>query len=212
MSNVHWRQAILLAGFLAGLASPPSFAADAARSAADQREIGAVYSVLLHSGDVFKSLGRGQNQCWVIADTTVNIDDMNPSLAPDAQLKPPSYNPKPFQEALADFNARKYQRVTLPPSSSSQYVILSPDEAAAFRASRTSATADSSGQRYSSCGGITYFSDVYFSTRRTAALVYMLNWCGSLCGQGEWVYLEKHDGQWVPRSGQAGIVSGASPY
>lgn len=167
---------------------------------------------MLHGNNAFKNLGRGQNQCWAISDTTVNFDDMNPKLAPDAQLKPPSYDPKPFQEALADFNARKYQRVTLAHSPGAEYVIVSPDEAAAFRGSRTSATAAGSGQRYSGCGGLTYFSDVYFSRHRTAALVYMLNWCGSLCGQGEWVYLEKQDGQWALRSGQASIVSGARPF
>jgi hypothetical protein len=210
--SMQWRRAILMAGFLAGFACSQSRAADPAHSAADQREIGAIYSSLLHNGDVFKNLGRSQDQCWAVADTTVNIDDMSPSLAPDAQLKPPGNDPKPFQEALADFNARKYQRVTLAHTSSSQYVVLSPAEATAFRAARTSLTDDDTDQKYSNCGGITYFSDVYFSARRTAALVYMLNWCGSLCGQGEWVYLEKRDGQWALRSGQAGIVSGAKPF
>jgi hypothetical protein len=208
--SIRWGLSILLAGVLTGsaFARPP----DPVHTAADQHDIGAIYSALLHNGAAFKNLGRGQDQCWAIADTTVNIDDMNPSLAPDAQLQPPGNNPKPFQEALADFNARKYQRVTLPHSSNSQYVVLSTDEANAFRASRTSVDGGDSDQKYSSCGGITYFSDVYFSARRSAALVYMLNWCGSFCGQGEWVYLEKRDGQWAMRSGQAGIVSGARPF
>ena len=51
--------------------------------------------------------------------------------------------------------------------------------------------------------GITYFSEVYFNTAQTAALVYILDWCGNLCSQAEWVYLEKQDGAWVRRSGKA---------
>jgi hypothetical protein len=207
--TMRWALSILLAGLLTGSlsAQPP----DPVHTA-DPHDINAIYSALLRSSNVFSNLGRGQNQCWAIADTTVNFDDMNPKLAPDAQLRPPNNNPKPFQEALADFNVRKYQRVTLPHSSNSQYVVLSPDEANAFRESRTSTTAGDGSQKYSNCGGITYFSDVYFSSHRSAALVYMLNWCGSLCGQGEWVYLEKRDNNWVLRSGQASIVSGARPF
>jgi hypothetical protein len=206
---MRWGLSILLAAILTG----SSFALDPDPvHLADPRDIAAVYAALLHGSAAFTNLGRNQNQCWAVVDTTVNFDDMNPKLAPDAQLRAPSSDPKPFQEALADFDARKYQRVTLPPSNSSQYVMVSPDEADAFRASRTAATAGGSGQRYAGCGGVTYFSDVYFSAKRTAALVYMLNWCRSLCGQGEWVYLEKRDGQWILRSGQAGIVSGAKPF
>lgn len=200
---------------LAGVFTASAFAgapADPGRTSSEQHDIEAIYSALLHNNDAFGNLGRGQNQCWAIADTTVNIDDMNPALAPDAQLKPPNNDPRPFQEALADFNARKYQRETLKHSPGSQFVMVSQEEAATFRASRTSATAGAGGKKYSSCGGITYFSEVYFSSHRTAALVYMLNWCGNLCGQSEWTYLEKRDGRWSLRSGRAGIVSGARPF
>ncbi|HYK37004.1 hypothetical protein [Alloacidobacterium sp.] len=208
---MRWGLSMLLAGLLTGSALAGSNA-DPVHTSAEQRDISAVYSALMQRSDVFKSLGRGQNQCWAIADTTINIDDMNPAVAPDTQLKPPGNDPRPFQEALADFNARKYQREALTHSSSSQYVMVTPEEASAFRASRTSATAGAGGKRYSSCGGITYFSEVYFSSHRTAALVYMLNWCGNLCGHGEWVYLEKRDEHWALRSGQEGIVSGARPF
>jgi hypothetical protein len=34
-------------------------------------------------------------------------------------------------------------------------------------------------------------------------LVYILDWCGNLCSQAEWIYLEKQDGVWVRRSGKA---------
>ena len=46
-----------------------------------------------------------------------------------------------------------------------------------------------------------FFSAVYFNQNLTAALVYVNVWCASLCAAGQWVYLEKHGGQWVRRSG-----------
>ncbi len=51
--------------------------------------------------------------------------------------------------------------------------------------------------------GITYFSEVYFNVAQTAALVYVLDWCGNLCSQAECVYLEKQNGAWVRLSGKA---------
>jgi hypothetical protein len=48
---------------------------------------------------------------------------------------------------------------------------------------------------------------VYFDTKHAAALVYMNDWCAHLCSAGTWVYLEKHGGHWVRRSG---VVSGGA--
>ena len=180
-------------------------------SAIRQDDVSAIYSVLMH-GPAFQALGQRSGQCWGVVDRTVNIDDMNPALAPDAALKPPSYDPKPFEEALADYNARKYQRQSITRiSHGSSYPLLTPEQASDFRASRTGVSASGAG-RYADCGGITYFSDVYFSNRHNAALVYMLNWSGSLSSHGEWIYLEKQNKDWVQRSGQAAITSGAKPF
>ncbi len=89
-------------------------------------------------------------------------------------------------------------------SSRRPYVLLSPDDSAQFKASRTSMDATSSMQStYDDYLGITYFSEVYFNVAQTAALVYILDWCGNLCSQSEWVYLEKQNGVWVRRSGKA---------
>jgi hypothetical protein len=73
-----------------------------------------------------------------------------------------------------------------------------------LRASRTDPDANSDAQEaYSGYLGITYFSEVYFNVAQTAALVYILDWCGNLCSQADWVYLEKQNGVWVRRSGKA---------
>jgi hypothetical protein len=202
--------AIIFAGFVSAQpgADPP------AHLTGDQQDVYAIYSLLM-PGAVFTNLGSSQNQRWAIADTTVNIDDMNPALAPDAALKPPSGADRQFHEAVVDFNLRKHLRdpIIRGFKLDRSYILLTPSEAGDFRTARTHASpGDGLAQKYAGYPGINYFSDVYFDSQRDAALVYTLNWCGSLCGQGEWVYLEKQNGRWVRRSGQAAIASGAQPF
>jgi hypothetical protein len=162
-----------------------------------------IYSLVM-PGQVFQDMDAGQS--WAISNTTVNEDDMDPKLAPDATLQPPSDNVQGFTEAVNDYNQRKKERMVLRrrfrlPRS---YVLLSPADSAAFKASRTSMNASSSDQStYGNYLGITYLSEVYFNVGQTAALVYILDWCGNLCSQSEWVYLEKQNGVWVRRSGKA---------
>ncbi len=157
-------------------------------------------------GQVFIDMDSGQGAPWAISATTINEDDMDPKLAPEATLQPPDDNPHAFREAVSDYNQRKKERMVLHRRFhlSRSYVLLGPNAAADFRDSRTSLNATSDMQStYGSYLGITYFSEVYFNVAQTAALVYILDWCGNLCSQAEWVYLEKHDGVWVRRSGKA---------
>lgn len=162
-----------------------------------------IYSLLM-PGQVFIDMDSGQP--WAISDTTVNEDDMNPKLAPEATLQPPDDNPEAFREAVNDYNQRKKERLLLKRrlKLNRPYVLLSPSDAAQFRATRTAMDATSAMQSaYGNYLGITYFSEVYFNVAQTAALVYVLDWCGNLCSQSEWVYLEKQNGAWVRRSGKA---------
>jgi hypothetical protein len=165
----------------------------------------AIYSLIM-PGQVFTDMDSGQNQPWAISATTVNEDDMDPKLAPEATLQPPTDNPHGFQEAVYDYNQRKKERMTLKRrlQLSRPYVLLGPNSTAQFKESRTSLNATSDMQStYGNYLGITFFSEVYFNTAQTAALVYILDWCGNLCSQAEWVYLEKQNGVWVRRSGKA---------
>ncbi len=162
-----------------------------------------IYSLVM-PGQVFQDMDAGQP--WAISNTTVNEDDMDPKLAPEATLQPPSDNVPAFTEAVNDYNQRKKERLVLRRHLHlpRPYVLLSPADGAAFKASRTSVNATSSEQStYGNYLGITYFSEVYFNVAQTAALVYILDWCGNLCSQSEWVYLEKQNGVWVRRSGKA---------
>jgi hypothetical protein len=162
-----------------------------------------IYSLIM-PGQVFTDMDSGGP--WAIADTTVNEDDMNPKLAPEAFLQPPADNPRGFQEAVSDYNQRKKERLVLTHhfKLSRPYTLLAPPDVAGFKAARTSPMGSSGDQStYSQYLGITFFSEVYFNTAQTAALVYILDWCGNLCSQSVWVYLEKRDGAWVLRSGKA---------
>lgn len=162
-----------------------------------------IYSLVM-PGQVFQDMDAGQP--WAICNTTVNEDDMDPKLAPDATLQPPSDNVQAFTEAVNDYNQRKKERLVLRRHLHlpRPYVLLSPADSAAFKASRTSVNASSSDRAtYGNYVGITYLSEVYFNVAQTAALVYILDWCGNLCSQSEWVYLEKQNGVWVRRSGKA---------
>ncbi len=164
-----------------------------------------IYSLVM-PGQVFTDMDSGHNQPWAISDITINEDDMNPKLAPEATLQPPEDNPHAFHEAVMDYNQRKKERLVLKRrfKLDRPYVLLGADDTAQFRAARTSMSATSAMQSaYADYLGITYFSEVYFNVAQTAALVYVLDWCGNLCSQAEWIYLEKQNGTWVRRSGKA---------
>ena len=56
-------------------------------------------------------------------------------------------------------------------------------------------------QTQSGYPAVNFFSEVYFNGKQTAALVYRNVFCGRLCANGQWIYLEKQGNQWVRRSG-----------
>jgi hypothetical protein len=164
----------------------------------------AIYSLLL-PGELLRNQDSSQTQRWAIADTTVSATDINPALAPEAALQAPKDHPKWFHDAVNDYNARKNQRMPLMRDFQldQPYMLLTASEVAEFHSVRTSMNISSAQrQKYSGFPGITYFSEVYFNPSHTGALVYMLDWCGNLCAQAEWIYLEKRGGQWVRRSGK----------
>lgn len=155
------------------------------RSAADSY---AIYSLLLPGGSL-DMISPTKARSWAVADTTVNITDMNPAVPPGAQLKDPPDNKEAFEQALRDFKIRQYERFHLTASgfSGSKPDLIDQQRVQEIR---------DSGQ-----GGIVFFSAVYFNDNNTAALVFVNTWCAHLCSAGQWVYLEKQGGQWVRRSG-----------
>ena len=163
-----------------------------------------IYAMLM-PGQLFEDMGSGQGQAWAIGKTTVNEDDMDPKLAPDATLQPPDDNSNGFKEAVNDYHQRKKERLVLTRrlQLSQPYVLLGPNDVEQFKASRSVDSNSELQSKYGNYVGITFFSEVYFNIAQTSALVYILDWCGNLCSQAEWIYLEKRDGVWVRRSGKA---------
>jgi hypothetical protein len=149
----------------------------------------AIYSLLLHD-DPYPGLPQKQGPL-AIADTTINITDMNPAIPPDGQLQPPKNNPDAFREAVQDFQARRFERLQLRHNFhlDVDYTLLNPGDVAAYKSTQSGYPA------------VNFFSEVYFNSKQTAALVYRSVFCGRLCANGQWIYLEKQGSQWVRRSG-----------
>ncbi len=170
---------------------------------ADRADISAIYSLLM-PGVPFAGMSLSQAPHFAIAAQTVNIDDMNPAIPPDGQLQPPTDNGNAFREAVQDFYTRKYERMQIPSQVQIHRPVtfLEPADVAELREALTGIDPGSQlKDKWAGYPGITYFSEVYFNTAHTAALVYMNNFCANLCANGQWIYLEKKNNQWVRRSG-----------
>ena len=157
----------------------------------------AIYALLL-PGAAEDKIAPAHAMEWSLADTTVNLPDMNPAIPPDGLLKAPADNPKAFDEALDDFESRKDERYSIQATSFHPPLGLRLIDPQQVRDIREAASGDR---------GVVFFSAVYFNHKQTAALVYVNDWCANLCAAGQWVYLEKHGTGWVRRSG---IVTGGS--
>lgn len=181
--------------------------AQVARSSADEipshlaDDSYAIYSLLTPGPLLQRQSGAAR---WAIAAETVNFSDMNPRIDPRGALKPPPGGEKQFHEAVESFLAAKYQRYRLQPELhiNHPYELLNPEQVRDLRAAKSSVAPDShTRSRYAAYAGVTFFSGVYFDAHRDTALVYRNDWCGALCSQAQWIYLEKQNGHWKQISG-----------
>ena len=170
----------------------------------------AIYSMLV-PGPVLQNMPPGQTQSWAIADTTISTEDRSPSVPPQGQLKPPPGKEKLFEEAIGDFEANQHVRIHLTRNGfhlDHAFTLLAPDQVQQLRDAKTSPAVPSSMQtQWGGYPGVTFFSEVYFDKKHTAALVYQSEWCAHLCSAGTWIYLEKQGNRWVRQSGN--VVPGA---
>lgn len=163
----------------------------------------AIYSLLM-PGKLFEHMSSETAARWAIAQKTVTFDEMDPRIDPRGALKPPPGNEKAFHEAVHDFEISRAVSYTLQPRLhlDRPYNLLDPAQVRDLRHAKSGAYPGSRLRaRYSEYPGVTFFSAVYFSDDKKAALVYVNDWCGVLCSQGQWVYLEKINGQWERKSG-----------
>jgi hypothetical protein len=163
----------------------------------------AIYSLLM-PGKLFEHIATTRASRWAIAQKTITFSEMDPRIDPRGALKPPPGNEEAFHQAVGDFEQSREISYTLQPRLhlDHPYSLLNPEQVRELRHVRSAAAPDSRQQaRYAAYPGITFFSAVYFSKDRHAALVYVNDWCGVLCAQGQWVYLEKINGHWQRKSG-----------
>lgn len=163
----------------------------------------AIYSLLL-PGQPFTSMPANDSTRWAIARETISFQQMNPRIEPQGELQPPPGEEKPFQEAVEDFKLHQNEHYTLQPKFhiDHAYELLSDTQVNELRAAKSAPDPGSTAQgQYANYPGVTFFSPVFFDSKQQAALVFMNNWCASLCSQGEWIYLEKHGNQWQRMSG-----------
>lgn len=163
----------------------------------------AIYSLLmpgkLFQGNVNDNAGR-----WALAEKTITFEEMNPRIDPRGALKPPPGNEKAFHQAVHDFEISRDVSYTLQRHLrlDHPYSLLSPAQVRDLRHAKSGLDpASRTRDRYAAYPGVTFFSAVYFSDDQKAALVYVNDWCGVLCSQGQWVYLEKVNGHWERKSG-----------
>lgn len=190
--------------------SPTEHRSEAVKEHPDVERSPAAYEIysLLVPGEALAKMAPSLNQRWAIAAMTVSANDISPALAPEAALKAPKDDPEGFREAVADYEARKDEHVLLVRQFrlARPYSLLTPTEVNEFRSARSTPTAPAAlRQKYSGYPGITYLSQVFFNSKQTAALVYMVDWCGNLCSGGQWFYLEKQGGRWIQRSGRPSL-------
>lgn len=118
---------------------------------------------------------------------------MNPHVA----LAPPSSNRQDYEQLLSDFDAHCHDRLELsadPWNAKLPVHMLNQADQEEFR--RTRLPSHSEAERNQGSPALYAFSQVYFNTHHTVAMVYSTHWCGSLCGQGFWIVLGKENGAW----------------
>ena len=167
----------------------------------------AIYSMLLTSGPIeWRDAPRRQ---WLVEDTTTAtpLDSVchptgpGPAMDPHTAVTAPEERQAEWHELLEDFDRHCHDVIKL---ESADFHVALPlhvlDEAA-----RNRYRSEQGGRRqtdaaklpeFPDASGLHRFSEVYFNSHHTLALVEQGMWCGGLCGNWSWVVLERRDGAW----------------
>ena len=165
----------------------------------------AIYSLLM-PGSYLLNLGSDHNQSWLVSDTTITRGQAG-DRTPTAKrcIQPPAERTVDFQAVIDDFEKHKNESIQLERNFQIQipYQLLNEQQRKIFADSRTAAAPApdaATAEEFRGTPGITYFSQVYFNLDNTLALVFMQEYCGPKCGEGQWIALEKVDGGWTRRN------------
>lgn len=144
---------------------------------ADEKESYAVYSAVVN----WSASNPGPWPPLVIEPETIDVFGL-PRPVPCGLPRPDEDQKAVYQEQLSDIQQKLYTQNSL----QRKFTISRPYE---LRKHRPDAP-DRSEVVFS-------FSRVGFNAARNRAVLYVDFWCGSLCGQGEFFFLQKRDGHWV---------------
>ena len=161
-----------------------------------------IYSQLLKSGPIeWRDVSRKH---WLVEDTTsaVPLDvacqpgagGNSMSVNPYSAVQAPADRKTEWKEVLADYDQHCHDVVRLDQTSFRTALpvrLLGSTEKKSFQQNSRQPPAE-----FAEGAGLHRFSEVFFNTDHTLALVEQGMWCGALCGNWTWVVLERKDDQW----------------
>jgi len=213
---MHWKMLVASAGLAVWMGvgatggqsapePPPTMPVPPIPMPADRAEDSYQIYSLLMPGREFEGDKAAK---WVIADTTISAVNLG-TMAPDvAFIKVPVGSEADFHDLLSDFFVHRQETIHLTPDGfklPTPFVLLNQEQTRLYGSNiiglmvlgETMSKAEQDmRQLVSGAVGLNKFSEVYFNSRHTMAMVYTVQECGPTCGAGYWVVLGRKDGRW----------------
>lgn len=162
----------------------------------------AIYSQLLKNGPIeWRDAPRKQ---WLLESTT-NAIPLDAPCHPDqavaglmnpyTAVQAPADRQDDWNEVLADYEQHCHDVVALDRERFSTDLpvrLLSADDKAMYERDPLNPPTE-----FADGAGLHRFTEVFFNRNHTLALVEQGMWCGGLCGNWQWVVLERQHGRWT---------------
>ena len=157
----------------------------------------AIYSYLV-PGE-FPNAGIENKPLWLIATPTVVVNEE--LMSPRKGLVAPQDQQQAMAALLADYDQHKYEHAILERNFHLQLPYRLLDRAAQAQYIQLKKQSDAERNPallapFQNAQGLVFFSNVYFNFDHTLAMVYVVRWCGTKCGDMNWVALAKTNGDW----------------
>ncbi|HEY0757757.1 MAG TPA: hypothetical protein VGD59_00725 [Acidisarcina sp.] len=174
----------------------------------------AIYSSLLPIGEIANA--GWEHELWLVeeATTTLASPDRPCSKLPGAgdsswaaqfdprtAAQPDAAHQHDYAEILDDYFLNCHERIMLDPEAwktTAPVRLLDRQQQEEFRGSRATFHGKDEAvvAKYKRASALFAFSRVYFNAHHTVAMVFVSQWCGSLCGEDYWQAVELVDGRW----------------
>ena len=176
-----------------------------------------IYSMLLPITEsvltqiIYFDNNRRPSELLLLADTTITVVQPNGPcknpfgrINPYVALYPTPEQAQDYAEMLDDFDHHCHDRIVLTAESLKLAVpvhVLNQAEQEEFRKTRLrlkpgDQTDPAAVAKYKGAFGLSSFTEVYFNSHHTVAMVYGWGWCGDPCSQGFWTVFGLQNGEW----------------